>query len=44
MMFLIIVLGLGCLLAVVILFDILRYRDLQRRLREERRRREEKKR
>ena len=37
--FLYALLGFGCVLAGVVLFDILKYRDLQRRLREERRRR-----
>ncbi len=40
-MLLIFVLGIVGLIAVVVLFDIRNYRDLQRRLREERRRREE---
>jgi len=39
--FLIFVLGIGAILAVMVLFDILTYRDLQKRLRVERRRREE---
>ena len=33
---------LGCLAGVVVLIDVLRYRDLQRRLREERERKAEK--
>lgn len=41
MMLLIVVLGMGFILAVVILNDILTYRDLQKRLREEQRKREE---
>ncbi len=41
MMLLMFVLGIGGLLAVMVLNDILTYLDLQRRLREEQRRREE---
>ncbi len=33
---------LGCLVGIVVLLDVLRYRDLQRRLREERERKAEK--
>ncbi len=33
---------LGCLVGLVVLLDVLRYRDLQRRLREERERKAEK--
>ena len=35
------VLVIGCLLGVGVLVDVINYRDLQRRLREERRRQEE---
>jgi len=41
MTLLMVILGIGSCLAVVILIDILRYRDLQKRLREEQLRREE---
>ena len=41
MMLLMVLLGLGCVIAGVILNDILRYRDLQRRLWEEQSKREE---
>ncbi len=41
MTLLMIVLGIGFILAVMILNDILTYRDLQKRLREEQRKREE---
>jgi len=41
MTLLIFVLGIGGIILVLLLFDILNYMDLQRRLREERRRREE---
>ena len=40
--FLVSVLILGCLIGIVVLLDMLRYRDLQRRLREERERKAEK--
>jgi len=40
-MLLIVTLGIGGILAMIVLFDILRYLDLQKRLREEKRRREE---
>ncbi len=39
MIFLYAVLGFGCVLAGVIIVDILNYRDLQRRLREEQKKR-----
>ena len=41
LIFLVFALVLGCLIGFVVLLDVLTYRDLQRRLREERERRAE---
>jgi hypothetical protein len=41
LIFLIVMLSTGCLLGVGALVDVLKYRDLQRRLREERMKRDE---